>query len=277
MFQLSLFGPNGDEPEEKPPYHATELRVLVTVKAAPNPSHKYGETVCVAGVRAEWNRPGWIRLYPINFRALPPDKQFQKYDIIALQATPATNDQRRESWCPNLETLRRVRHLNRWRERRAWLDPYVSDSMCAFNEAARQRQDAPSLGLVTPRDISQLALAPHPGWTPDQQRKIDAYVRQGDLFHRPRKPLAPPRFRGTYHYRCHAPRCRGHRQTILDWEFVALQHRHPGLSDSELRGVLEEKFFAILCDPARDVAFYIGNQAKRVQDFSVLGLYYPDR
>jgi hypothetical protein len=29
--------------------------------------------------------------------------------------------------------------------------------------------------------------------------------------------------------------------------------------------------------PENDVAFYVGNQAKRPQTFSILGLYYPKK
>jgi hypothetical protein len=45
----------------------------------------------------------------------------------------------------------------------------------------------------------------------------------------------------------------------------------------ELRRVLEDKFLMMMCDRRRDVAFYVGNQAKRVHVFSVLGVYYPER
>mgnify|MGYP006946520210 CR=1 FL=1 len=58
----SLFGQTVEYPSEKPSGPA-RLRVLVTVKAAPNPSATHGETVCVAGVRlGDVGPTGWIRL-----------------------------------------------------------------------------------------------------------------------------------------------------------------------------------------------------------------------
>jgi hypothetical protein len=30
--------------------------------------------------------PGWIRLYPINFRYLQQDRMFKKYDIVSVRA-----------------------------------------------------------------------------------------------------------------------------------------------------------------------------------------------
>jgi hypothetical protein len=64
------------------------MRVLITVKAAPNPSEKYGETVCVAGLRLDLDAAGWVRLYPVNFRELDGDGQFRKYDVVSLDARP---------------------------------------------------------------------------------------------------------------------------------------------------------------------------------------------
>jgi hypothetical protein len=75
-----------------------EMRVLITVKAAPTPSGKYGETVCVAGLRLDLGKEGWVRLYPINFRALDGDDQFHKYEVVQLRAKPARDDRRKESW-----------------------------------------------------------------------------------------------------------------------------------------------------------------------------------
>jgi hypothetical protein len=55
-------------------------RILITVKAYPNPSRKYGETVCCAGV--DLSNSQLVRLYPIKFRDLDEGKQFKKYSII---------------------------------------------------------------------------------------------------------------------------------------------------------------------------------------------------
>jgi hypothetical protein len=277
--QLSLFGPSDVGPVPKPASdQAVRLRVLVTVKAAPNPSDKYGETVCVAGISADLANPGWIRLYPINFRELGSDETFRKYDIVTVDAKPARQDQRRESWRPVMSTLVREAHLEPWKPRRAWLDPYLEDSMCRLNRAARECADAQSLALVRPKEVGALKIERHPGWTPEEQLKIDAYVNQLDLLSdHDRAPLLAPRLRGSFHYRCHDPNCGGHKQGILDWEFVALQRRLPGSSDDDLSQELQRKFLDMMCAPERDTGFYVGNQAKRVNVFSVLGVYYPKR
>jgi hypothetical protein len=70
----------------------------------------------------------------------------------------------------------------------------------------------------------------------------------------------------------------GHRrQGLLDWELVTLQRRLGGLTDSEASQKIRDKFVGMMCASNRDVAFFVGNQAKRVNVFSVLGVYYPER
>lgn len=279
MDQLSLFGPVEEGPPGKPASDApVRLRVLITVKAAPNPSERYGETVCVAGLSADVARPGWIRLYPVNFRELASNDRFRKYDIVTVTAKPARQDHRRESWRPVIDTMTTEDHLPPWKRRRNLLDPWTELSMCRLNRDARTRSDARSLALVRPSEVLGLDIERHPGWTPAEQQKIDAYVGQLDLFDdRDRTPLEPPRFRAAYRYRCREPGCAGHRQGVIDWELVALQRTLARQTDTELRNAIEAKFLAEMCAPSRDVAFYVGNQAKRAHVFSVLGVYWPPR
>jgi hypothetical protein len=42
--------------------------VLVLVKATPQPSRQYGDTVCVAGADMNADPLRWVRLYPVPFR-----------------------------------------------------------------------------------------------------------------------------------------------------------------------------------------------------------------
>ena len=279
MTQTTLFGPPTNDPPAKPSGDLpVRQRLLIVVKTAPNPSEAYGETVCVAAVRAELENPGWVRLYPINFRALDNEDTFRKYDLVEVDTLPARNDSRRESWKPILSTLRHLDHLKPWAPRRAWLDDYREPSMCDRFAAARAKSDAPSLALITPKDVGGLTITRHPGWTPDEQRKIDAYVNQPDLFSdKDRAPLQAPRFKATYHYRCYADACNGHSQLVLDWELVTHQRRFLNHTDEDAMASIRRRFLDEMCGPNRDVAFFVGNQAKRRGTFSVLGVYWPPR
>ncbi|MCK6212303.1 hypothetical protein KZX45_17305 [Georgenia sp. EYE_87] len=61
------------------------IKVMIVVKAAPQPSRTYGDTVCVAGIAIVPGPPRWVRLYPVPFRYLDGEKRFRKYDIVDVK------------------------------------------------------------------------------------------------------------------------------------------------------------------------------------------------
>jgi hypothetical protein len=264
--------PGGDRP--------VRMRVLITVKAAPNPSERYGETVCVAGLRLDLSSPGWVRLYPINFRELDSESSFRKYDIVSVSARPNQGDPRAESWRPQMNTLTRAGHLPPWDRRKTHVADYIENSMCALIDAVRRNPPARSLGAVRPLKVTGLDIEPHPGWTTDEQAKIDRYVNQLELPGLSRAPhtaLEAPRFKGWYRYRCHERGCSEHRQGIYDWEWVALQRNLRHQDDERVQAELRKRFLYEICAPDRDTVFFVGNQAKRQHVFMVLGAFYPRR
>jgi hypothetical protein len=87
---------------------AERMRVLITVKAVPEPSKKYIDTVCVAGVRLDQPEPTWIRLYPVPFRHLSGEQRYAKYQIIDVDVNRAKNDDRHESRRPVWDSVELV-------------------------------------------------------------------------------------------------------------------------------------------------------------------------
>ncbi len=84
-------------------------RLLVTVKATPHTSTKYGETVCVAGIDVDSRE--WVRLYPVQFRDLAEENRFAKYSIIEAQTKKVTEDHRHESLRVNTDSIKVVESL----------------------------------------------------------------------------------------------------------------------------------------------------------------------
>src|SRR5689334_22776368 len=68
-------------------------QVCVLVKAQPQPSQKYEETVCVAAVTIDHRL---VRLYPVRFRHLDAAKRFSRFDWLDVEVTRATDDPRPE-------------------------------------------------------------------------------------------------------------------------------------------------------------------------------------
>lgn len=104
-------------------------KILITVKAYPNPSAKYDETVCVAGIDVETKE--WIRLYPVSYRDIPFSKRFKKYQIVEIMVTEHAKDSRPESYRPDIGSIKIVWELSTkndpyWKDRREMIFPTVS-------------------------------------------------------------------------------------------------------------------------------------------------------
>ncbi len=126
---------------------AERIRVMVTVKAYPTLSRQYNETVCVAGVRMDTGRPEHVRLFPVPFRDMEQSKQFHKYDIVEVDVTGHSRDDRPESRRPVLDSLEVVGHVpsdRSWEQRAEWVRPLVADSLCQIKR--EQEANGTSLG-----------------------------------------------------------------------------------------------------------------------------------
>lgn len=254
------------------------IRVLVTVKAAPEPSNTYIDTVCVAGVRVDADRREWVRLYPVPFRHLSTDQQFKKYDVVEVDTLPAKNDTRHESRRPIWETLRVTGNVKQKAARERVLSAVSGPSMCELIAGVHADRDAQSLGLVHVADFDRLTISKHKGWTPSQQRAVESAVAQPALFGESdaaRKPLQPPRFVVKIRYRCDADSCAGHEPSLLDFELSALQHRLRNLADDDLRTRIEQKFAVEQFTPDQRTSLFVGNIADppKRRSFSALGIH----
>ncbi|MEH0058779.1 hypothetical protein [Auritidibacter ignavus] len=141
---------------EKPAdFRWVDGEVLITVKATPQPSSKYGDTVCVAGIRMSSTGPEWVRLYPVPFRSLYETQQFQKYDVLRLRMKPSDKDFRAESFNPDLLSIKKIGHLKPWKQRHPWISPLTDRwTMCEILEKARAEgyKSYPSLAVIRPKD-----------------------------------------------------------------------------------------------------------------------------
>lgn len=256
-----------------------KTRVLVTVKAAPQPSKKYGDTVCVAGIRMRDTGPEWIRLYPLPFRSMDQLEQFQKYELIDVKVKPASDDFRSESYRPDRSSLEHVQVLPPWKARHAYVKPLADQwSMCQINQASKDGKPYPSLAVVRPREVLDLEMSPHPGWTVDQQAKLTNSFQQLDLFdvddRADRRPLEAPRFIAKFRYACDSSSCGGHLQSLIDWEATELIRRHHRLDPDDVAAeALRQRFLHEMCDPGRGPLFFVGNQLQAPRGFTVLGVY----
>jgi hypothetical protein len=254
-------------------------RVLITVKASPEPSEKYGDTVCVAGIRLDGAKHEWIRLYPVPLRWMTSAQQFKKYDVIEVDLLAPTNDKRLESHRIVLDSVVPTgKPIKDEKARGAILEPLIGPTMCELRDGVVANRDATSLGLVRVRRVKKVSVERAKPWTPAQQAKIDAALQRESLFGEAAPAeLKAPRFAAKYHYECESADCRGHEQGILDWELTALQLHLSRDDDTTAMEKIRAKFHDDLCAPSRRPHFFVGNIADPLKrrNFSVLGVYRP--
>ncbi len=183
-----------------------EEEAVVLVKAAPLPSSRYKETVCCAAMT---DRGEWLRLYPIRYRVLPPEKRFRRWDRIRFRWRPPTNDSRPESRRINEDSLVVLGRLKE-RERGAFVAPSVVDSL----KAVRRRNMSFALLRV---EILEFIITPKPASAyAKEKRRFQAETRQGDLLESGEFiPYRPCPFRFQYRYDCADGERTG---TCQDWE-----------------------------------------------------------
>lgn len=255
-------------------------RVLITVKTTPSPSEKYGDTVCVAGVRLDRGAPEWIRLYPIAFRWLDGSSQFKVYDVIDIDVSRRHQDTRSESYSPVEASWQFVEHYDPWKRRAEVIEQLPHTTTCDLIRAAAGDHRAPSLGLVKPLEILDLKFEQHRPWTDAEIDKMRRRALRESEALIPSGPIPPvlrnPRLVARYTYRCQAAGCTQHVGRILDWQLTALQAKLGG-SDERLRTAIRQKYVDMMFSSKRDSGFFMGNfeDARKRSRFSVLGVYYP--
>lgn len=253
-----------------------ELELLIVVKAYPNPSESQGEACCVVGINKDL---GFVRIYPVPFRDLEDTKKFQKYEVIRLQAHKPKSDPRPNTFRPHLDTIEVVSDplstSNKWQARKDWVMPLAASSMCEIIE--QQKMVGTSIGLFKPREVIDIVQQEEPEkqWSTSQAAKLG----QGNMFvTKEKKLLEKLPYKWRYRYTCSASGCKGHTQTIIDWELGQLYRglklkgiTHPATIHESVR----RKYLHQMCGPDKDAHFFTGNMAAHQGSFLILGVFWP--
>lgn len=250
-----------------------DARILVVAKTYPNPSQKYGETVCCAGV--DLDSGGWVRMYPITFRRLAA--KFHKYQVISCRATRPRNDVRPESWRVEQDTIELVgvpiTTRDRWQRRLALLPPpsLSLEEIKAANEA-----EGVSIGMFCPKRIERLVIEKAKPWSEKQL----AALRQGRLAFgeddsAELRELEQIPWTFSYRFTCDDERCTGHTLQIIDWEIGEAYRRWSRAYPKDWEARMRAKFEREL--PAKDLHLVVGTMAAHPKSFIIIGLVYPPR
>ena len=275
------------------PHIIDKARVLVTVKTYPQPSQSYDELVCNAGFALgdddQWK---WIRIYPVQFRQLPYDQQYKKYEWIELDLKRNWKDSRQESYRPTLgidEPIKTVDSISTgkdrsWEERKRYALREVFDSMSGLIKLAKTPRVWKSLATVKPKELVRLEIVEENDreWNP----KFRAELQQRGLFDTARRssdrPLEIVRklpYKYYYHFQTEGDQ-RPRRMMIEDWEIGALFWNCLAQTEGDeyeanrkVREKYEEKFFK------KDLYLFVGttlaNHHRAPNPFIIIGVFYP--
>lgn len=236
-------------------------RVTILVKALPQPSKTYGETVCCAGVTADRK---WLRLYPVRFRHLK-EASFSRWDWVQFQYGRPKADRRLESCHVYEESIRTDGELPD-RERSMLLEPMIVGS------AEEAHQQGQSLALIRPRNTRFTYRAKKPADIEADREAYQQAARQTSFFDAELAALEPSPFEFKFRFEDASG---SHEYRNGDWEAHAMfwRERQRTCEAEALRwmdGVFNEDY------PRRGMAFAIGNMAKRPQTWQLLGVLRLD-
>lgn len=254
---------------------AETRRVLITVKAYPNPSQTYDEAVCTAGIDIDTGR--FIRLFPVRFRHMDYDKWFAKYDILEMDVERHKSDPRKDTYTPVVDTIKCVGHISTgskrhpdWVERSKYVLPLVTTVEKLANAAGTKEC---SLGIVPMRDAKFTAEVDTSEWTPEQL----AILNREQLFGRRLTPLEKIPWKFHYTFKC-SENCAGHRLQFFDWEAYQLWRnmRDKYGADVAIDKVLH-KYNVVLSEDKKNLHMFVGTHSRWQHEFMAIGLYYPPR
>ncbi len=248
-------------------------RILITVKTYPLPSKTYLELVCTAGMLEDGT---FIRLYPIDYRYRPIYQWYKKYQWIEVEVEKNDKDNRKESFRPNVQTIKILGKplgtKNGWAERKAVV---LRHSACSIEYLwEMQKKDNTSLGLVKPKEVLDVTYEYD---AEEWKNKWKADINQLRLFGPQRKALEKIPFKFKYHFICNGPCCRGHKMMIEDWEVGELYRKEvQRLKEKEKAAQSVRKKLLDMCDANRDPYFFVGTVLK-YKTWIIAGVFWPPK
>lgn len=257
---------------------AERIRALIWGKTYPELSVHHHETVCTGAV-TDTGEP--LRLYPVPLRYMDASKQYKLYDWIDVEVARNSSDPRHESRKIRPESIQVVDHiasstLDEWQARRMVV---LRDSRWQFDNIdalkSAQRTEGRSMGVLSIGEVvSVRATMKGEDAQRAHQAKYAEVTAPTDLFRAEYLPLEFVPFDIKLRFRCAGP-CSGctrnpHDMKVLDWGLIELG-RNNGPAAAQAR--LTE-----LADLSRyDFRLFMGNFRTHMNNFGIIGLWYPKR
>lgn len=271
-------------------------KILILAKTYPNPSSKYIETTCIAGI----NNDGEMRrLYPVSFRFLEEKVKFKKWQWIEANVSKATKDHRPESFKvidrDSIKALEIIPPTNSWSQREIWWEKIPQSFLPPLENADNIRKDISNeiitcvsngktlflLGNIYIEDL-EIIEQKEKNWTEDELKKLKENCDQLDMFSKPetlydtRSPLKKLPYKFYYKYNI----CVGNekfflRTMITDWEIGASFWKYLKLYGDGWKEKFKQRFLVEM--QQKSVKFLMGNMHTHQNQWLIISLIYPPK
>ena len=243
-------------------------------RIANEPSRKQIEVSCTAGIDDDHK---WIRLFPVPYRFLNPDKRFSKYQYIEASVTKAVSDPRPESYKVNPETITitspSIPTTNKWEFRKEKVFPLKSHSLCEL-KAQKDLNGYPTLGFIKPKNIISLDIKPESAeWTESQLTSLRQYSMFDNM---PKSELEKIPFEFSYTFRCDDPNCHTHQLSCTDWEMGASYRSWRYKYGNNWKDKFRERYDTDM-RLRNDTHFFVGTIHGHPNNWIIIGLFYPPK
>jgi hypothetical protein len=248
-----------------------DFELLVTVKAYPSPSRAVQESSCTAGLTSDGE---WIRLFPLNWRALNRSRRFAKYDWIRVSAF-RSRDQRSETWVPIPESIQQIRNVGtgrNWDERKRLILPRLSSSIEELEE--KHASSGVSLGLIRPSRIDAFVIEDGDAEWSEERAAVLAQLRLFDQTAAASLTRVP--FKFSYRFACERQPCRQHKMMTVDWEVAESYRKWSKLYPNDWRGRMKKRYEDELVRN-KEPYFYVGTMFLHPATWIILGNFAPPR
>lgn len=243
-----------------------KVRVRILVKAYPQPSRTYGETVCVAAITEDGTE--MLRLYPIRFRRLESDTKFDRFDLVEMEVERRKGDSRPESRHVNEESIKvlsKGSELTEESKVQFW-KPFVADSLTQLH--ADNENSKRSLGIVRP-DLGSMKFFIQPTSNGSEQERAleESTAHQNSLFENSLTPLEPSGFSFGYRFTSGGS---SHRHVLHDWEVQTAYFQYKRRYGEAALEKLKQEYGVNI--PKRNPHFIMGTMHQHPKNFIVIGI-----
>ncbi len=246
------------------PKEPTPQSIYILVKAYPQPSQHYEETVCCAGITADGKQ--LLRLYPIRYRRLDKAHQFNRFDRVKMKIYKS-DDSRPESYKVVEDSCHVEARDPLTPEAKVTLwTPFISPSLDTLQR--EQKTNGRSLGIIRPDPGSvQFKIRKANDTSQDDQEVAQIQYQQMSLLEDPIKPLPAPEYAFFYRYTSNGSR---HEGQIHDWEVQAAYVNYRKRYGRDALNKLCQEYENNI--PNRNLHFIMGTVKARPWQFLILGL-----